>query len=224
MAGFVFIFVTALIVGFSGALVPGPMFTLVVAHSAKYGARSGLLITCGHALLEFLLLGGLALGLTQVLARSAVTASIAVAGGVVMIAMGAAMVVQSTLRRISGWPESSPQPRDKTKRFSGGLVLRQAGLGAVVSVSNPYFLLWWASIGAAYFVSAATRGVPGVLAFFFGHVLADFTWYGVIGYVTGYGKRFLGAKPYRLIIMACGVALIGLGIFFWTKGVLRFFG
>jgi threonine/homoserine/homoserine lactone efflux protein len=217
------IFVTALIVGYSGALVPGPMFTLVVAHSAKHGARSGLFITCGHAVLEFLLLGGLALGLTQVLAKSAVTASISIAGGTVMLAMGGLMVVQSLLRRLAVLPVASPRNQGEVRRYPISLGLRQAGLGIVVSVSNPYFLLWWASIGAAYYVSAAIYGIPGALTFLFGHILADFTWYGALGYVTGYGKRFLGPKPYRLIIMACGIALIGLGIYFWTKGAVRFF-
>lgn len=217
------IFITALIVGYSGALVPGPMFTLVVAHSAKHGARSGLLITCGHALLEFLLLGGLALGLTQILAKSAVTASISVAGGTVMMAMGGMMVVQSLLRRLAVLPVASPRNEDTVRRYPAGLGLRQAGLGIVVSVSNPYFLLWWASIGAAYYVSAAIYGIPGVLAFFFGHILADFTWYGAIGYVTGYGKRFLAPKAYMLIILACGIALIGLGIYFLSKGMTHLF-
>ena len=74
------------------------------------------------------------------------------------------------------------------------------GLGALVSSSNPYFLLWWATIGSAYLVSAALYGFPGIAAFVVGHILADLTWFSLIAYATAYGRRLLTLRAYRGLI------------------------
>lgn len=98
-------------------------------------------------------------------------------------------------------------------------MLYLAGLGALISLSNPFFLLWWATIGSAYFVSAAVYGFIGVMVFFVGHTLADFTWFGFLGHLTAYGSGFLGAKVYRGLVVACGLGLMGIAIYFLVRGI-----
>ena len=106
--GFGLVFLTALVVGYSGALVPGPLLTLVVAESAREGPHVGPLSMIGHALLELVLLGGLALGLTQVLAGSTVPALIALFGGAIMVWMGAGMLRDGVRNRVTGFPSVRP--------------------------------------------------------------------------------------------------------------------
>jgi len=235
--GFGLVFLTALVVGYSGALVPGPLLTLVVAESAREGPHVGPLSMVGHALLELVLLGGLALGLTQVLAGSTLPALIALFGGVIMLWMGAGMLRDGLQNRVAGFP-SIPSDlttgvvppgavADGTGRTGGNTNersprrpwYRHVAQGALISASNPYWSLWWASIGAAYVVSAAALGPWGVVAFFIGHISADFTWYGLVSYGVAYGRRFLSRRFYRALIGFCGVFLLGLAGYFLQWGM-----
>jgi threonine/homoserine/homoserine lactone efflux protein len=75
-------------VAFSGALVPGPLFTITVGESVKRGFIAGPLIILGHGILELSLVLLLVLGVTPFLAAEGVKTTIAVAGGVILIIMG----------------------------------------------------------------------------------------------------------------------------------------
>jgi len=219
----VFIFFTALVVGYSGALVPGPMFTLVVAESAGRGSRAGPLVTAGHVALELVVLAGLIAGLSQVLSLPVVTACISLVGGAVMVWMGCTMIARVARGRLAA--PLADEGSGPTDGASLGLSrasrrgLQLVGLGAVVSFSNPYFSLWWATIGSAYLVSAALYGAPGIAAFFFGHTLADFSWFWLIACGVGYGRRFLTTRTYRGLIAVCGLALVGIAAYFVVRGV-----
>jgi len=229
------VFLTALVVGYSGALVPGPLLTLVVAESAREGPHVGPLSMIGHALLELVLLGGLALGLTQVLAGNTVPALIALFGGAIMLWMGAGMLRDGLQNRVAAFPlgpsglADAPSGAgapgvDRTGRRTEAGPLRRpwyrhVAQGALISASNPYWSLWWASIGAAYVVSAAALGPWGVVAFFIGHISADFTWYGLVSYGVAYGRRFLSQRFYRALIGFCGVFLLGLAGYFLQWGM-----
>jgi threonine/homoserine/homoserine lactone efflux protein len=211
----VFIFLTALVVGYSGAVVPGPMFTLVVAESMERGAKAGPIVMAGHAVLELALLGGLAVGLTQVLSLPLVTACISVVGGAVMLWMGGTLLARAVR---GGGVVLAGDRLEVDRTLARRSTLRLMGLGAVVSFSNPYWSLWWVTVGSAYLVSAALYGIFGIAAFFFGHVLADLTWFSLVAYVVAYGRRFLTQAIYRRLIAVCGVALIGLATYFVVRG------
>ena len=87
--------------------------------------------------------------------------------------------------------------------------------GALLSLANPYFLLWWAVIGLGFLTDAYRDfAVWGVAIFFFGHIAADFVWYGLISTVVGTTRKFIKDKPYRIIIMVLGGLLIFFGIQF----------
>ena len=46
------VFFSSFVLALSGALVPGPLFTLTVSESLRRGAKAGPLIILGHGLLE----------------------------------------------------------------------------------------------------------------------------------------------------------------------------
>jgi len=112
-------------------------------------------------------------------------------------------------------------------RTAGGLSLRaeKVGLahkntphpvilGMVASVSNPYWTLWWATIGLGYLVAAMKLGIGGVIMFFFGHITADFAWYSIVSLGISRGKALLKDKTYQMIIRLCGLFLLGFGVWF----------
>ena len=92
----------------------------------------------------------------------------------------------------------------------------------MVSLSNPYWTLWWATLGLGFLAQAEKLGIAGVLLFFSGHILADFLWYAIVSFVVSTGKKWLTPKIYRGIIIFCGLFLIYLALDFFRLGLKTF--
>jgi threonine/homoserine/homoserine lactone efflux protein len=58
--------ITVILITASGALAPGPLFFVTITHGAKSGAKSGILFSIAHTIVEFTLVMLLALGLLNV--------------------------------------------------------------------------------------------------------------------------------------------------------------
>ncbi|MHB1476229.1 MAG: LysE family transporter, partial [Coriobacteriia bacterium] len=91
--------------------------------------------------------------------------------------------------------------------------------GMVVSLSTPYWSLWWATIGVKLAIDGLALGPVGVAAFFIGHQLADVSWYGFVIAATARGRSLLTPAVYRAIIGACALFLLYLGARFVLEGL-----
>ncbi len=79
---------SSFILALSGALMPGPLFTLTVAEAARRGTRAGPMIITGHGLLELLLVVAVIKGLGPFLKEPPVIGTIALLGGIILLVMG----------------------------------------------------------------------------------------------------------------------------------------
>ena len=52
----VLLFFSSIVIALSGAMMPGPMLTVVVTETPRHGARAGPLVVLGHGILELVLL------------------------------------------------------------------------------------------------------------------------------------------------------------------------
>jgi len=215
------LFATAFVVGLSGAMMPGPLLTVTIAESARRGWRAGPLLVLGHGLLEGILVLVLAVGFAAVLTRHGVTAAIAVLGGGFLVYMGYGMVRDAWYGRVelptpaaqaTGNPASLPVTRE-------GRGLHPVLAGILISLANPYWSLWWATVGLHYINMAARRGAGGLAVFFTGHVLADLAWYCVVAVAVAAGRHLFPAVVYRGVLVACGLFLVGLGMYFAVTGI-----
>jgi threonine/homoserine/homoserine lactone efflux protein len=105
--------------------------------------------------------------------------------------------------------ESAEPARDRT-----GLLQNPIIAGAAVSISNPYWILWWATVGLMFFSALASNAFVIVGAFYLGHISGDIIWYMLVGGAVSTGRKLLSPKVYRAIIGVCGVFLIWLGATF----------
>jgi len=121
----------------SGALMPGPLLTVTVAESARIGFRAGPLLMTGHAVLELLLVIAIVYGLGPFLKSPSVMGIIALLGGGMLLWMGVDMV-----RNSSGLSLNRQERGTHGKRR-----LHPVLVGILASLSNPYWTLWWATIG-----------------------------------------------------------------------------
>ncbi|MEM4525777.1 MAG: LysE family transporter [Methanothermobacter sp.] len=189
---------TSFMIGLSGAMAPGPLLTVTISDSLKKGSKAGPLLVLGHVIGEVLLILLILGGLSWLITSSLASAWVGLIGGAVMIFLGLNMMRDTTPIMESG----------DFKDF--GLVSK----GFMTSVSNPYFFIWWGTVGAALmFKGMELAKLTGLAAFLIGHWSSDFAWYGIVSFFSARGKLILKSS-YKFIILACGVFLIIVGSYF----------
>ncbi len=200
----------AFAIAFSGAAAPGPMLALVLGQTLAGGVRATLFILVGHALLEALTILLLARGLGKVLARPRVRHLFGIGGGAILVWMGLGMLSNLGSLGLTGeagqgalaWP---------------ALIVA----GMVVSLSNPYFTSWWATVGAAQFATLKLRSRTDYLLFWSGHELGDAGWYLPISIILAFGGQWLTPTLYQWILATCGLLIIAIGILFVATAIRR---
>ena len=90
--------------------------------------------------------------------------------------------------------------------------------GVIVSLANPYWSVWWLTIGLTYIFISVKLGTIGIIVFFVGHVMADFLWYSVVSVSISLGRRFFTDGVYRGIAAFCGLFLLGFSVYFFKSG------
>ena len=197
----------------SGALMPGPLLTVTIARAATEGFIAPLLLMVGHSLLELLVVVWLIFGLGRLLKARPVIGTISVLGGAVLLWMGWGMIPSALNGALDLHASGSASP------VSGAGPLRNLVVtGMAVSISNPYWVIWWATVGAALFATLARK--PGgsrtssVGAFYIGHIMGDVVWYLLVGAAVVTGRVFISPGAYRVIVVVCGAFLMFLGASF----------
>jgi len=204
------LFVTAFIVGLSGAMMPGPLLTTAIAESIRRGFWAGPQIVLGHALLELALVLALLGGLASFLVRNDVFTVIAFLGGAFLIFMGFTMSRDAWGGRISLEEVEASGHRE--------VRIHPVIAGITVSFANPFWHVWWATTGL-YFISMAMKsGTIGLASFYSGHIAADLAWYSLVALAVTGGRRFINQTVYNYILVTCGIFLLGLGFYFIYSG------
>jgi threonine/homoserine/homoserine lactone efflux protein len=93
--------------------------------------------------------------------------------------------------------------------------------GFIACVFNPYFIIWWATVGGAFIVTGSQLlGWMAPLVFLACHWASDFPWFISISYSISRGRRFLNEKSYGVLIVVCGIILSILGLNFLKDGLI----
>ena len=207
-----FLFGSSFVVGLSGAMMPGPVLTATISEATRRGFIAGPLITLGHAAPEVLVVLGVAGGLGPWLQRDAVFGTLGLVGGTLLAVLGVVTVRSSRSASLSAPGITSEEPLPLH-----GPVLA----GAATTLSNPYWWLWWSTIGLSYVAVSKAAGAVGLVSFYFGHISADLAWFCLVAGAVAAGRRICPPAVYRWVLAACGIALVGLGAYFFRSGLSR---
>lgn len=194
-------------VGLSGALVPGPMLTITISDSVKKGPIAGPQVVLGHIITESAMMVAILAGLGWLIGSQTAALIIGIIGGAVLIYMGYNLSISSnelhnTHNNVNNSKKSSIQH---------GSVFN----GIITSLSNPYFFIWWASVGCAFmYKGLELAGIVGLLGFIIGHWSADLSWYSIISFFSSHEAKVMNDRTYKVVMRACGIFLILLGIYF----------
>ena len=197
--------VTVVVVTASGALAPGPLFFGLLTLGSKEGARAGFTAAIGHTLIEFPLVLALALGLLAVASQPVFKSVIGYVGGIGLVAFGVLQIYTTVKsKRIS-----NETPRSKS------LPANSFVLGLALTGLNPYFILWWLTIGSILVVQAlAFAALVGVLIMYASHVWMDYAFLTAIAHLGKKGRAIIGSKYYKMVLVAFGLVLVYYGASF----------
>ena len=195
---FLFFLAQVLIISCSGAMQPGPVTATAIAMGAR-NRYAGTLLAIGHGIIEFPLMVVIILGLGKYFKLQKVQIAIGLAGGVFLILMA-----------IQGLLSLKAKADNKSKSLTDKPILA----GIILSASNPYFLIWWATVGLALATQATQWGIWAFALFALAHWSVDLTWLQILSWASFKGSVLLGPRGMRIVLMICSAALLVFGLFF----------
>jgi len=176
------IFASSFVIAFSGALMPGPLLTAAISESSQRGFIVGPLMIAGHAVLELALVIALLTGLAPFLQLPAVFVATALSGAIILFWMAWGMIRSLPSLHLS-WDADQKQRRNPVLS------------GILMSVVNPYWTIWWATIGLV--------------------------WYSIVTAAVAGGRRFLTDRLYRGLIAVCAAFLVVFAGYFAYAGLTK---
>lgn len=186
------------VVSLSGVLMPGPVFAATVAKGRK-NKYAGAYVALGHGTVEFPLMILIYLGFIQFFVDEAFKKGIALIGGAMLVYLGIKIIASRKNSNGENFEDVS----------HGSLIA-----GVVTTTANPYFFLWWATVGAALIMTASFYGLIGFLIFAVVHWLCDFVWGVAVSMTVFKSKKFLKRSFYEYVTLGCGVLLVAFGAWF----------
>jgi threonine/homoserine/homoserine lactone efflux protein len=193
------------LIGLTGALAPGPTLIATIDASIKGGWTMGPRLTLGHIAVEILMVILILAGLSVVI--GGYSWLIAGIGGMALMVFGMLTILESRHAQTILAKGTSINERTTARPFVAGVV---------TSISNPYFWLWWFTVGSALMISAYAGGLGTALAFILGHWTADLGWFTLVSVSIHQGRFFLREREYRWTLAACGIFLVFFGGYYLT--------
>jgi threonine/homoserine/homoserine lactone efflux protein len=193
---------SVMLISLTGVMMPGPVTALTITRGTQR-REAGALIAVGHGIVEVLIILLIYLGFARYLRLPVVRISVGLAGGLFLLWMG----FQMFRTRI--------KLDDLQKQLSDSSVIA----GLALTVVNPYFFLWWATIGTALLASARSFGGGGVIAMGVTHWVCDFSWLYLLSWVVFKSRQLWTYNVHRVVFSVCAALLAGFGVWFLFSSV-----
>ena len=199
---------TVIVTSLSGVMAPGPMFAVTLAKSLK-SPWAGVLVSLGHAVIEVPLILLVYFGLAQFFENIIVSLVLALLGGGMIIWMGISLF---RARR-----EMAREGKDTTyNAFVAGIIL---------TGFNPFFLVWWVTVGSLLLMTFLEAvGAWGLPFFIIVHWLCDLVWLTIVSVVIFKTHSFLSLRLQEWIFIVLSLLLVYFGGQFIVKGIINFVG
>lgn len=196
------ILLSVVVISLSGVMMPGPMFAVTLAKSYK-SPLAGTQISLGHAVIEVPLILLIYFGFAQFFQNTVVQLVLSIVGGSMIIWLGISMF------------------RARAKVVQGGKDLPYSAFtaGILTSGLNPFFLLWWATIGSLLVMRFLEFGTIGLAVFIVVHWLCDLVWLSFVSVMVYKTRSLWGRKFQEGLFIACSLLLIGFGGWFMVSGL-----
>jgi len=197
---------SVVVISLSGVMMPGPMFAVTVAHS-YLSLWAGAQVALGHAVIEVPLILLIYFGFARFFKNNIVQLVLSILGGGTIIWIGISMfLVRAEI--VSG---------------SKDLLYNAFISGIITTGLNPFFLLWWATIGSMLLMRLLVFRTKGLIAFIIVHWLCDLVWLSFVSVLIYKTHSLWGESFQEWLFIACSLLLVGFGCWFMVSGIKRWF-
>jgi threonine/homoserine/homoserine lactone efflux protein len=196
------ILASVFVISLSGVLQPGIMLAMVIAKSYR-SPWAGVYIALGHAVIEIPIILLIYLGFARFFQNTIVQFVLSLVGGGMIIWMGATMfrIRKEVILKGKDLPYSA---------FTAGIL---------TSALNPFFWLWWATIGSMLVMKITGYGTGGLIALTIAHWLCDLVWLALISVLIYRTHALVGHKIQEGLFIGCAVLLAGFGVWYLVSGI-----
>ncbi len=196
------ILASVFVISLSGVLQPGIMLAMVVAKSYK-SPWAGAWIALGHAVIEVPIILLIYLGFGRFFQNNIVQLVLSILGGGMIIWLGIAMFRARKAIVLQG--KDLPY-----NAFTAGIL---------TSILNPFFWVWWATIGSMLVMKITGYGTGGLVALTLVHWLCDLIWLVLLSVLVYRTHTLWGQRPQEWLFIGCSLLLTGFGIWYLVSGI-----
>ena len=192
--------IIVIVISASGVMAPGPLFAANISYGLREGAKSGIKMAIGHTIVEFPLVILLGIGVFSLEIFPEFRMIISVVGAITLFVFALVQIktVLQNNKNITSTPKHGP------------LVT-----GIILSALNPFFIIWWLTIGFKLISDAMwIWAFSGIVIVFFLHIWMDFAWLGGISFLASKSSKILSNRNYKFIMIGLSLLLVYFGITF----------
>ena len=199
MTGFL---IETVVISLSGVMAPGVLSAVTINHGMR-NSRAGVSVAIGHGVVEVPLLVLIYYGVGALMHISGFQVGIGIIGGVLMAWMGVSIM------RGSG-TVVSPVKLGESSVWAG----------VMLSAGNPYFLIWWATVGSSLVIRSVEYGLVGVLLFGVSHWMCDLIWLSLLAFLANRASARFGSAFVRVTSLVSGSFLLIIGYRFVYQALI----
>lgn len=200
------ILLSVVVISFSGIMMPGPMFAVTLVKSYR-SPLAGAQISFGHAVIEVPLILLIYFGFAHFFENSIVQLVLSLLGGGMIIWLGISMF----------------RARAEVVQHGKDLPYNAFTAGILTSAFNPFFLLWWVTIGSLLIMRFLDFGTTGLIVFIVAHWLCDLLWLSFVSILVYKTRSLWGRKFQEGLFIVCSLLLFGFGGWFIISGLQTLF-
>ena len=194
--------IIVIVISASGVMAPGPLFAANVSYGLREGARSGIKMAVGHTIVEFPLVILLGIGVFSLEIFPEFRTMISIFGAITLFVF-AIFQIKTVLQK----------KEDITSKPKQGPLVT----GIALSALNPFFIIWWLTIGFKLISDAMLIwAFSGILVVFFLHIWMDFVWLGGVSFIASKSSQILSNRNYKILMVGLSLTLVYFGITFLT--------
>lgn len=192
--------VLVIVISASGVMAPGPLFAANVSYGLREGTKAGCKMAIGHTIVELPLVILLGIGVFSLESFPEFRNIISIFGAITLFVF-AAIQIRTIFE----------------KKELTLLNLKQGPLiaGITLSALNPFFIIWWLTIGFKLISEAMLMwAFVGILIVFALHIWMDFVWLGTVSFLASKSSKILSNRNYKILMTGLSLMLIYFGITF----------
>jgi len=197
--------ILVIIISASGVMSPGPLFAANITYGLREGVKSGIKIAIGHSIVELPLVILLGIGVFSLEIFPEFRTIISIFGAITLFVFAGIQIktILEKNKNISIKPKQGP-----------------IVTGIVLSALNPFFIVWWLTIGFKLISDAMLIwAFAGILIVFVFHIWMDFAWLGITAFLASKSRKIISNRNYKIMILVLSLTLIYFGITFLMDAI-----